>query len=228
MIKKGNDTKDNTNRLTREYYYADVKISRDIFMNEWNKKIYISSLEEARILFRTELYAFCILDDRIRILVGGVDVKKRTIRRMLLGSMQIFDRNTEQIEERDVIPADTMVKANVIRLDDEKDAVSVLRYIHLTPFSERYTLSAQDYWWTSYSTYRSHYRWPALDTEPIMNYLGRHDSRVFFTIADFHRRGESLGNPVPECIRRGEYESLPVREAVLLQGNLNETFMARI
>ncbi len=226
MFKKGYDIGDRISRLPRQFFYADVKISRDVFCNEWDKRLFISSVEEARVLFRTQLYAFCVLDDRIRILAGGEDVKRRTIRRMLVTAMGIFERNTELIGERDVIPEDTMIKVNVLRIDEVKDALSVLRFIHLTPFSERYTLSAQDYWWTSYSTYRAHYKWSAVDAEPVLDYLGKHDNRVYFTMAEFHRRGESLGNPMPECIKKGEYEIISAREAGLLQGNLNETFMA--
>ncbi len=226
MFTKGFDIADRSSRLPHQFFYADVKIDQEIFANEWDKRLLISSLEEAASLFRTSLFAFCVLDDRIRILAGGDDVKRRTIRRMLITSMGIYERDTELIGEKDVIPPEAMMKVNVIRIEGEKDALSVLRFIHLTPFSERYSLSAQDYWWTSYSTYRSHYKWSAVDAEPILDYLGRHDTRVYFTMAEFHRRGESLGNPMPECIRKGEYEILSVRETGLLQGNLNETFMA--
>ncbi len=226
---KGNDTEEMNNRLTRQIFYADAKLSRDVFMNEWDKRILITSIEEARTLFRTEIYAFCVLDDRIRILAGGVDVKKHTIRKMLVTSMGIFERNAELIGENDMIPSDTQMRANIVRIDDEQDALGVLRFIHLTPFSEKYTISAQDYWWTSYSTYRSHYKWSTVDAEPVLKYLGKHDSRVTYTLSEYHRRGEALGNPVPDCIKKGEYETLFVRDAFLMQvqGNLNETFMAR-
>lgn len=222
---KGNNSEVISNRLTRQIFYADVKISRDILGNEWDKRIFLTSLEEARALFRTELYAFCVLDDRIKVLAGGEDVKKRTIRRMIITSMEIFERNTELIGEKNIIPAGAVIKANVLRLDDERDAISVLRFIHLTPSSERYTLSAQDYWWTSYSTYRCHYKWTVVDAEPVMRYLSRNDSRPIYTLSEYHRRGEAMGNPVPDCIKKGEYETLFIRDAGVIQGNLNETFM---
>ncbi len=228
MIIKENETEEPQNRLTHQLFYADVKLSRDVFMNEWDKRLYLTSLEEARTLFRTQIYAFCVLDNRIRILAGGGDVKKRTIRRMLITSLDMFEREAEVIGETDVVPAGTVVRANVLRLEDEKDALSVLRYIHLTPFSEKYTISALDYWWSSYSTYRMHYKWTLVDAEHVMKYLGRHDSRAFVTLAEYHRRGEALGNPMPACIKKGEYENLSFQDSGLLQGNLNETFMARI
>ncbi len=214
--------------MTSQIFYADVKISTEVLANEWDKRLYLTSLGEAAELFKTQIYAFCVLDDRIRLLAGGLDVKKRTIRRMLITSMGMFEREAEMIGETGVIPADTVMSANVLRIEDEKDAVSVLRYIHLTPFSEKYTISAQEYWWTSYSTYRSHYKWPMVAAEPVLKYLGRRDSRAVFTLAEYHRRGETLGNPVPACIRKGEYDLLAIREPGLLQGNLNETFMARV
>ncbi len=111
---KGKSTEVIDNRLTRQIFYADVKISRDIFANEWDKRILLTSLEEARTLFRTELYAFCVLDDRVKILAGGEDVKKRTIRRMLITMMEIFERNTELIGEKNIIPAGAVARPPVI------------------------------------------------------------------------------------------------------------------
>ncbi len=209
----------------RLVYYADVRMNRDILANEWDKRIFLSSLEEARTLFRTEIYAFCVLDGRIRLLAGGSEVKRHTIRRMLTSALERYDRETDLIGEKDTIPSDTVVRANIILIEDENDAVNVLRYIHLTPFSEGYAICAQDYWWTSYSTYKGHYNWTLVDTSMIMRYLSKNDSRPEWTLAEFHRRGETLRNPAPSCIRKGEYEAIPLGDEYYTQGNINERFI---
>ena len=215
------------NGMTREVFYADVRFSRGIFENEWDKKIYLNAMEEAGSLLRIEVFAFCLLDDRLRLLTGGTDVKSRTVRRLVRAALEHFERGAELIGEMDAVPAGLAVRANVLRIENETDALAVLRYIHLTPYSEGYTISAQDYWWTSYSTYRGHYNWTLVNTAPVMRWLSLHDSRAVSTLTEYHRRGEALRNPVPACIRRGEYEVVPQNDARLSQGNINETFMVQ-
>ena len=215
------------NGMTREVFYADVRLSREIFSNEWDKKIFLNALEEAGKLLRVEIYAFCLLDDRLRLLAGGTDVKNRTVRRLVRAAIEHFERGAELIGEMDAVPAGMAVRANILRIENETDALAVLRYIHLTPYSEGYTISAPDYWWTSYSTYRGHYNWTLLNIAPVMRCLSLHDSRAVSTLTEYHRRGEALRNPVPACIRGGEYETVPQNGVCLPQGNINETFMVQ-
>ena len=224
-MRMNQDNMKSENRRTREIFYADVRMSREILANEWDKRILLTALEEARELLRVEIYAFCVLDDRIRLLAGGLEVRRRTMQRMLTAMLERYERDTGLIGEKNSIPEDTVIRAGILRLEDEKDAAAVLRFIHLTPFSEGYTISAQDYWWTSYNTYRGHYRWPLLCLDPVMKYLSRHDTRPISTLAEYHRRGEALRNPVPACIRHGEYEIVQMNGVCFPKGNFNETFM---
>ncbi len=215
------------NRMTRQVFYADMRMSREILMNEWDKRRFLTALEEARELLRTEIYAFCVLDDRIRLLAGGAEVRPRTIRRLLAAAMERYERDAGLRGEAGAVPSDTVIRVNIVRMEDEKDALAALRYIHLTPFSEGYTISAQDYWWTSYSTYRGHYNWTLLNIAPVMQYLSRYDNRPVLTLSEYHRRGEALRNPAPSCIRRGEFEILQKSGVCFPQGNFNETFMVQ-
>lgn len=196
------------NRMKGDIYYADARISKTILANEWDKRIYLTALEEVRDLFQTRLYGFCVLDDRVRLLAGGREVYPQTIRQMLSASFDIFARNTGLIGEVDAVPASTSIRVNVVRIENEKDALLALRYIHLTPASERYILSAQDYWWSSYTAYRGHYAWPMLDIRPVMQYFERNDPRALHSLTEFHRQGEAMHNQVPDCIRKGLFEQL--------------------
>ena len=213
------------NRMTRQVFYADVRMTRNLFVAEWDKKLFLNGLEEARGLFRVEVYAFCVLDDRFRMLVGGLDVKSRTVRRLVSTALEHFERQTELIGEYHAALSGTQIRANILRIEDETDAVAVMRYIHLTPLTEGYTISAQDYWWTSYSTYRGHYNWTLLKIAPVMRYLSRYDQRPVQALAEYHRRGEALRNPIPSCIRRGEFEPIQTEDTCIPQGNINETFL---
>jgi hypothetical protein len=211
--------------MTRQIYYADVKMNKELFSNEWDKKLLLNALEEAQELLRVEVYAFCVLDDRLRVLAGGTDVRTRTVRRLVNAALEQFERQAELIGEKDAIPAGTQIRANILRMEDEKDVLAVLRYIHLSPLTEGYTISAQDYWWTSYSTYRGHYNWTLLKIAPVMRYLLRYDQRPVQALAEHHRRGEALRNPIPSCIRRGEFEPIQTEDTCIPQGNINETFL---
>lgn len=220
--------KDKTqNRMTRQVFYADVRMTRALLVNEWDKKRFLNAIEEARSLLRVEVYAFCVLDDRFRLLAGGKDVKNRTVRRLVSAALELFERDAELLGEKNMSVSGMQVRANIVRIEDEKDALAVMRFIHLTPFSEGYTISAQDYWWTSFSTYRGHYNWTLLDTAPVMQYLSNCPGRVSGTLTEYHRRGEALRNPVPSCIRKGEFEILPQGGVCFPQGNINETFMVQ-
>ena len=228
----------NENRMTLQVFYGDVWMNKGILTNEWDKKIFLSSLEKAGTMFRIQIYAFCVLNDRIRILAGGKDVKCPVVRRMLETTFEVFERETGLIGEEHSIPAGTSFRANILRIDDETDAMAVLRYIHLTPLSEKYAICPQDYWWTSYGGYRRRNYWKLLDMTPAMQYLSRIEKgREVRELVEFHRRGEALFNPVPSCIQRGEFEPLHVDrktartpEVSIENGileNFNETFMVQ-
>ena len=209
------------NRMTHQVFYLDMRMSREVLAAEWDKKLFLTSLEEAGTLFRIEFYAFCVLDDRIRLLAGGTDVRRRTLMKMLSAALEHYERGMELNGEKGILPSETVFRVKTVRMECEQDAVSVLRYIHLTPLSEGYTISAQDYWWTSYNSYRGFYRWPMVNTEPVMQFLSRSDARAAHTLAEYHSRGVLLRNPVPECIRDGEYETLRLCTLAVLQGNIN-------
>ena len=214
----------------KEIYYAELLISSEVFANEWDKRILLTALEGVRKLFDFELYAFCVLNDRVRLLAGGLRVKGSTIRHMLATLVERYVSRTEQIGESDVMPPGTSVRACIIRIEGERDAIDVLRYIHLTPSSEGYALSAGDYWWTSFSSYRGRYCWPMVDAEAVMRVLQRRDTQAARSLLEYHRRAEYMRNPVPDCIRNGRFQPLDWTRDYVPQGiseeNLNETFGA--
>ena len=121
------------NRMTRQVFYADMRMSREILMNEWDKRRFLTALEEARELLRTEIYAFCVLDDRIRLLAGGAEVRPRTIRRMLAAAMERYERDAGLRGEAGAVPSDTVIRVNIVRMEDEKDALAAMRYIVSAP-----------------------------------------------------------------------------------------------
>ena len=217
-------------RGSKEIYYTDLKVSSEVFANEWDKQILLTSLERLRKLFDFELYAFCVLNDRIRLLIGGTRLKASAVRHMLATLLERYDCRTDQIGEYDLLPPGMMARACVTRIECEQDAIDVLRYIHLTPSSEGYSLTAGDYWWTSFSSYRGRYCWPMVDAEAVMRVLQRRDTQAGRSLLEYHRRAECMHNPMPDCIRNGRLQPLDWTREYVPQGiseeNLNETFGA--
>ena len=89
-------------RGTKEIYYAELTVSAEVFANEWDKRILLAILEKLRKTFDFELYAFCILNDRIRLLTGGLRLKASTLRHMLATLLERYVWKTEQIGEYDM------------------------------------------------------------------------------------------------------------------------------
>ncbi len=181
-------------RGSKEIYYTDLKVSSEVFANEWDKQILLTSLERLRKLFDFELYAFCVLNDRIRLLIGGTRLKASAVRHMLATLLERYDCRTDQIGEYDLLPPGMMARACVTRIECEQDAIDVLRYIHLTPSSEGYSLTAGDYWWTSFSSYRGRYCWPMVDAEAVMRVLERQDRHGEYHLLDWKRDYIPAGN----------------------------------
>jgi hypothetical protein len=220
------------NQMTREIFYADVKIGKKIFLNDWNKHIYLRLLQYNLKPFRTELYGFCVLDDRVRLLAGGQDVHPSTIRRLLEGSFEAYEDHMITKGEHELSADGIIAWLHIVRIADERDALGVLRYIHLTSSSEGYTRLAQDYWWSSYSSYRKqgsmtgcgsyqkHDSWPMLDTGFLVRYMESIQPGPKNNLTEYHRRGEALANPIPDCIRKGEFERMFLNSRdMLLQGH---------
>lgn len=219
-----------SSRGSREIYYTDLRVSSEIFANEWDKRILLDSIGKFRKLFDFELYAFCVLNDSIRLLIGGSRLKASGVRHMLATLLERYDNRTDQIGEYDLLPPGMMARACVVRIEGEQNAIDVLRFIHLTPSSEGYSLSAGDYWWTSFSSYRGRYCWPMVDAEVVMRVLERQDRQAAKSLLEYHRRAEYMRNPAPECIRNREYHLLDWKRDYVSAGiseeNLNETFGA--
>lgn len=213
-----------------EIFYADLKVTEIVFANEWDKQLLLTALGSIKKLFSAQLYAFCILDDRLRLLVGGPRLKAATVRLLLSTLVERYLRSTERIGEMDVLSPGAGVTACILRIADEKDAMQVLRFIHLTPSSEGYALCAADYWWTSYSTYRGRYCWPLVDAEDVMQVLERQDRQAVRSLLEFHRKAESMGNPLPYCLQSGSFRMLDWRKEYIPQAiseeKINETFGA--
>ncbi len=134
-------------RGSKEIYYADLMAPAEAFSNEWDKYLLLNILNEFRSVYEFELYAFCILNDRLMLLAGSYRLKASTVRSMLSGLAERYLLRTEQIGEYGLLWPGPETRAGIVRIDDEQDAISVMRYIHLMPASQGYSLSAADYWW---------------------------------------------------------------------------------
>lgn len=190
---------------TDRMYFSSVQLRRGVFAEETEKCILARAIAETKQEECFRVYAFSMLDNALFLLTGAEDATVLTARKQVQEIMRKYMALTQSCcltDEGLKDSAETWIAATPVR--GRKDAMDVIRYIHLLPANRNYAGSGFDYWWTSLSTYRGRYAWDFVDIAPVLQQLDERDeNHARNLIVRQHRKAEKAGNPVPECLRAG-------------------------
>jgi REP element-mobilizing transposase RayT len=187
-------------------FYSSLSFSRYLFADECEKFFLLKGMEQIRSSRDFEVYAFCVMDDMIHLLLNTGSGGQEEVREILdecMTSMEGWGPQTP--EERRKIFSFRRGRLFIQEVRTLEDIEEVIRYIHLLPMEYRYVMNPVDYWWSSFSCYRGTERkgpWKKLvSDERVMEALTEKDVQARTRLLQLHRKAAEAGNPLPDCLK---------------------------
>ncbi|AFA49429.1 transposase [Acetobacterium woodii] len=141
--------------------------SRNIFMDDEDKVYFMEKLKRAKEMGEFKLYAYCLMDNHVHLLMKegeelGVSIKRITVGYVRFHN-QKYGRTGHLFQNR--YSSETV--------EDEPYLLTVLRYIHNNPLKAQMVKSLAEYKWSSYQNYLNAYDGIAeyVDADLIKSYF---------------------------------------------------------
>jgi len=183
-------------------FYIRLNLPKKAFASETDKHHLISAVCSLKKDFGLHIYGLVILDDALLSIAGFRTAGIHEIHACLYSLLMRYREGVSIYPgDENVYTIQTARRAAICRLENDRDVIDALRYIHLIPLSEGYVESAFEYWWSSFANYRNQYYRDVIDSETILGRLSTDGSRARQSFIAYHRKKEREGNPVPECLR---------------------------
>ncbi len=144
-----------------QLYYTSLRTEKPVFADEADKYHFLAMLGRISQVYGVHADGFCLLDNTVHLLMdtGSTGLTAGAILR------ECFEENYVDYYQR------THGDSRKIKCESEceliwgkAEAIGCLGWLHILPVSRGITRRADDYWWTSWQTYRNHYIWDFVDS----------------------------------------------------------------
>ena len=150
---------------------------RNIFLDDADRLMFIDKLKKARQAGGFKLYAYCLMDNHVHLLVKEEEELGQSIKRITVGYVQLhnnkYGRSGHLFQNR----------FNSEVVEDERYLITVLRYIHRNPLKAGMISKLEFYPWSSYPSIIQSYQTDQtlLDTQMIRDYFPKKSDFVRFS-----------------------------------------------
>lgn len=145
---------------------------RYIFLDDSDREKFLYYLFRAKEISEFRLYAYCLMDNHVHILMKEKEELGESVKRITVGYAQWYNnkygRTGHMFQNR--------YKSETI--ENEKYFVTAARYIHQNPVKAKIVKKAQDYEWSSFKDYINCYNGQTtkIDPELILGYFTTQES----------------------------------------------------
>nr|WP_320024129.1 transposase [uncultured Acetobacterium sp.] len=159
---------------------------RNIFLDDSDRSVFMEKLNKARETGGFQLYAYCLMDNHVHLLIKEGEELGTSIKRITVGYVQLhnnkYGRTGHLFQNRFSSEA----------VEEEHYLMKVIRYIHRNPLKAGMIARLEEYPWSSYDKVIQGYQGnsTALDSEILKDY--------FPTVVDFVRFSEEENQD--ECL----------------------------
>ena len=119
-----------------------------IFLNDTDRKIFLSLLGETAALFQLEVYAYCLMENHYHLFLRTF---QPNLSKALWHFTHQYSRSFNFRHERIGPVFQGRFRSHIVDVDSY--ATTLLRYIHLNPVEANMVESPEDYLWSSYPAY---------------------------------------------------------------------------
>ena len=170
----------------------------NILADERDKQLLISQVDVWRQKKRLSIYAFCLTNEEVHILMDGhtpiLDAAnelkgflmknvpgKRTGKKASVG-VSAGDNNAASLSA--LASGLQVVHAEIVT--KEEDMRFLCRKIHQIPLTYGFAVRLQDYWWSSYPSYVGIHDWKLLNKEPMLLLFGPSRGKATRQLRRYH------------------------------------------
>ena len=140
---------------------------RDVFLKDEDKKVFLYYLFRAKELGGFKLYAYCLMNNHVHLLIKEGEDLGKSIKRITVGYVQWHNKNYERTGHL----FQNRYRSEAV--EDYSYLVAVTRYIHQNPVKAGMIREIMDYKWSSYRDYIASFNneLTKIDTELIKSYF---------------------------------------------------------
>ncbi|SDK11938.1 REP-associated tyrosine transposase [Natronincola ferrireducens] len=145
---------------------------RNIFLDDEDKTVFIEKLLKAKEKAKFKVYAYCLMDNHVHLLIEENEEIGKSIKRITVGYVQWhnnkYGRTGHLFQNR----------YNSEVIETENYFITVLRYIHQNPVKAKMVNKMEDYLWSSYNQYSASYQNKSnyISTEIVNEYFTKQDT----------------------------------------------------
>ena len=137
-----------------------------IFIDQKDYLMYLYFLEEVRKLFPFVLHSYCLMTNHLHLQIETQEHHIQEIMKKLQTDYAIYFNKRHEVDGH-VFQGRYGSRIIV----SKKSFLDVSRYIHLNPLEAKMVKKAEDYRWSSYSSYLNLSKNPHIDTSKTLSYL---------------------------------------------------------
>ena len=156
---------------------------RNIFLDDEDRLIFMDKLEKAKQAGGFKLYAYCLMDNHVHLLLKVGEAVGESIKRITVGYVQLhnnkYGRSGHLFQNRFSSEA----------VEDDRYLLTVLRYIHRNPLKAGLIRRLEEYPWSSYASIVRSYQAKKseeklLDRQIIRDYFPKKADFISFSEED--------------------------------------------
>lgn len=142
---------------------------RNIFIDDVDREKFINGLIKAKKNGDFDIYAYCLMNNHVHLLIKEKEEIGKTIKRITVGYVSWYNSKYERTGHL----FQNRYKSEPVQT--EGYLITVFRYIHQNPMKAGMVNKLEDYKWSSYNQYLNSYQGidPFIDTELIRTYFSR-------------------------------------------------------
>jgi len=178
-------------------YHVMIRGNRrqDIFLEDEDRLRFIGILKKKKQKGEYELYAFCLMNNHVHLLIKEKKEQlSQIMKRINISYVNYFNRKYKQVGHlfQDRFKSET--------IEDENYLLAVLNYIHHNPFNAFIINNLADYPWSSYDMYINKLSHPAflIESENILSLFSPDKDRAIDLFIQYHRQNKQERSDIIE------------------------------
>ena len=164
-----------------QQYHASLTTEKLVFADEVDKYHFLSMLGEKTRSYGAHTSGFCLLDKSVHVLMdtGESEINARQILRDCFDNAYVG-----YYRERHGFKNPIRARSGQEAASSEKRYLRWLYQMHVLPVIHGIVREPDDYWWTSWQTYRERYEWPFVETEGALSLLNENHDKALHQLRE--------------------------------------------
>jgi len=193
-----------------------------VFLDEEDYNRFLSTLSKFKRICSFKLYAYCLMDNHIHLLLKlGVEPLEKIMRRVCGSYVHWYNQKYERIGNlfQDRFKSEP--------IDSDEYYLTVLRYIHQNPVKAGLVKNPEQYHWSSYNTYIQTQPdvFGLMDTDDVMGMFSSNQGKALDSFKKYHQSIAENANLNLESIEKvSDSKAIEILMTVFPIKNINDLY----